>query len=168
MSNLLDLLNQALTQGRAQSVKTDDFERVSDHATRAQVGSGLAEAFRSDKTPPMGDMVSSLFGQSDGVQRAGALNKILATLGPVVAAGLASGALSRVLKPGQTQVTPAQAKEISPDVLRDVVTEAQATKPELADQLGSFYAQHSGLIKTLGAGALLIALAKMKQDMSKG
>jgi hypothetical protein len=46
-----------------------------------------------------------------------------------------------------------------------VVTEAQARKPELADQLGDFYAQHSGLIKTLGAGALLIALAKMKQNM---
>jgi hypothetical protein len=54
---------------------------------------------------------------------------------------------------------------LPPEVVRDVVNEAQAQKPELADQLGEFYAQHSGLIKTLGAGALLIALAKMKQGM---
>jgi hypothetical protein len=167
MSSLMDLLNQALNQGQAKTVNPTDFERVADNATRSQLGSGVAEAFRSDQTPPMGDMVSSLFGQSDGSQRAGALNKIITALGPVVVAGLASGALSKVLKPGQTQITPAQAKEISPEVLRDVVTEAQAKKPELADQLGAFYAQHSGLIKTLGAGALLVALVKMKQDMAK-
>ncbi len=52
--------------------------------------------------------------------------------------------------------------------MRDVITEAQAKRPELADQLGEFYAQHSGLIKTLGAGALLVALAKMKQNMDSG
>jgi hypothetical protein len=161
MSNLLDLLNQALGQGKPNAIGNDAFDRIADNATRSELGSGIAEAFRSDQTPPMGDMVSGLFGASDGVQRAGALNKVIAALG----AGLASGALAKWLRPGQTQVTPAQAKELPADVVRDVVTEAQARKPELADQLGDFYAQHSGLIKTLGAGALLIALAKMKQNM---
>jgi hypothetical protein len=161
---LLDILNQALTR---HDLKDDDIDRVADHATRAELGDGIAEAFRSDQTPPMGDMVSSLFGASDGAQRAGALNKVIAALGPAVVAGLASGALAKWLRPGQTQITPAQAKELPPDVIRDVVTEAQARKPELADQLGAFYAQHSGLIKTLGAGALLIALAKMKQNMER-
>lgn len=167
MNNLIDLLNQALNQGKSGNIRDDDFDRVADHATRSQLGTGVAEAFRSDRTPPMGDMVSSLFGKSDGAQRAGALNKIIAALGPVVVAGLASGALNKILKPGQTQITPAQAKELPPEVIRDVVNEAQARKPELADQLGAFYAQHSGLIKTLGAGALLIALAKMKQHMDQ-
>jgi hypothetical protein len=165
MSNLLDLLNQALGQGKPNAIGHDAFDRIADNATRSELGSGIAEAFRSDQTPPMGDMVSGLFGASDGVQRAGALNKVIAALGPTVVAGLASGALAKWLRPGQTQVTPAQAKELPADVVRDVVTEAQARKPELADQLGEFYAQHSGLIKTLGAGALLIALAKMKQNM---
>jgi hypothetical protein len=165
MSNLIDLLNQALNQGKNQTVRDEDFDTVAMNATRSQLGGGVAEAFRSDKTPPMGDMVSQLFGKSDAVQRAGALNKVIAALGPVVVAGLASGALSKMLKPGQTQLTPAQAQQLPPEVVRDVVTEAQAKKPEIADQLGDFYAQHSGLIKTLGAGALLIALAKMKQNM---
>ncbi len=160
--SLIDILNQALARN---DVKVDDFDSVADNATRSELGSGIAEAFRSDKTPPMGDMVSGLFGASDGAQRAGALNKVIGALGPVVVAGLASGALAKWLRPGQTQITPAQAKELPPEVIRDVVTEAQAKQPELADQLGAFYAQHSGLIKTLGAGALLVALAKMKQNM---
>jgi hypothetical protein len=162
--SLLDVLNQVLSN---QQVKDQDFDQVSNHATNAQLGAGVAEAFRSDQTPPMGDMVSQLFGRSNPQQQAGALNQIIAALGPMVVAGLASGALNKYLKPGQTQITPAQAQELPPEVIRDVVTEAQAKKPELADQLGDFYAQHSGLIKTLGAGALLIALAKMKQGMNQ-
>ncbi len=160
--SLIDILSQALQRN---DVKDDDFDKIVDNATPQDLGRGFGEAFRSDQTPPMGDMVSNLFGRSNGVQQAGLLNQVISAVGPLVVAGLASGALTKYLKPGQTQITPAQAKEIPPEVIRDVVTEAQATKPELADQLGEFYAQHSGLIKTLGAGALLIALAKMKQNM---
>jgi hypothetical protein len=161
---LLDILNQALNQ---KNVRDDDVDQVTNHATSAELGSGVAEAFRSDQTPPMGDMVANLFGRSNPQQQAGALNQIIAALGPVVVAGLASGALNKFLKPGQTQITPADAAQLPPEVVRDVVTQAQAQKPELADQLGEFYANHSGLIKTLGAGALLIALAKMKQGMDR-
>jgi hypothetical protein len=163
--SLLDILNQALNRN---DVKDDDFDRVVDHATPADLGRGVGEAFRSDQTPPMGDMVSQLFGKSNGVQQAGMLNQVISALGPAVVAGLAGGALSKWMRPGQTQITPAQAQQLPPEVVRDVITEAQAKKPELADQLGEFYAQHSGLIKTLGAGALLIALAKMKQGMDRG
>jgi hypothetical protein len=163
--SLLDILNQALTRN---DVKDDDFDRIVDHATPTDLGRGVGEAFRSDQTPPMGEMVSQLFGKSTGAQQAGALNQVISALGPAVVAGLASGALAKWLRSGQTQITPAQAQQLPPEVVRDVITEAQAKKPELADQLGEFYAQHSGLIKTLGAGALLIALAKMKQNMDRG
>jgi hypothetical protein len=161
--SLLDILSQALNRN---DVKDDDVDDVVNQATPKDLGRGVGEAFRSDQTPPMGEMVSELFGKSNGVQQAGMLNQVISALGPVVVAGLASGALAKWLKPGQTQITPEQAKQLPPDVVRDVITEAQAKKPELADQLGEFYAQHSGLIKTLGAGALLIALAKMKQNMT--
>ena len=39
---------------------------------------GLAAAFRSDQTPPFGQMVSRLFSQSGGQQQAGLLNTLLA------------------------------------------------------------------------------------------
>lgn len=163
--SLLDILNQALSRN---DVKDDDFDEVVNQATPTDLARGVGEAFRSDQTPPMGDMVSELFGKSNGVQQAGMLNQVIATLGPAVVGGLAGGALAKWMRPGQTQITPAQAQQLPPEVVRDVITEAQAKKPELADQLGEFYAQHSGLIKTLGAGALLIALAKMKQNMDRG
>ncbi len=162
---LLDILNQALSNNN--HVKDEHFDAVTHHATQEQLGSGVAEAFRSDQTPPMPDMVSSLFGKSNPQQQAGALNQIISALGPMVVAGLAGGALNKMLKPGQTQITPDQASKLSPTVVRDVVAEAQAKKPELADQMGQFYANHSGLIKTLGGAALLIALAKVKQGMNE-
>lgn len=162
--SLLDILNQALNRPTPK-IEDHEFDNIVDQVTPQDLGRGVGEAFRSDQTPPIGDMVGNLFGKSNGVQQAGALNQIISALGPAVVAGLASGALAKWLRPGQTQFTPAQARELPPEVVRDVVNEAQAQKPELADQLGEFYAQHSGLIKTLGAGALLIALAKMKQGM---
>jgi hypothetical protein len=34
--------------------------------------------------------------------------------------------------------------------------------------VSQFYAQHSGLIKTLGGAAIAIALAKMKENATRG
>ena len=110
----------------------------------------------------MGDMVSQLFGQSNGQQQAGMLNQILASLGPAAAAALAGGALSRVMAPGGQAISAEQASRLSPSEVRDVVTQAQQQSPGLADQLGRFYADHSGLIKVLGGAALLVAMTKMK------
>ena len=50
----------------------------------------------------------------------------------------------------------------------DVVENAHQMNPGIADELASFYAQHSGLIKTLGGAALAIALAKMKNHIDQG
>lgn len=140
------------------------FDEVARHATPDELGAGVAEALRSDQTPPMGEMISELFGRSSSTQQAGMLNQILASLGPVVAGALANGALGRVLRPGQTEVTPEQAKQISTRDVTDIVTHAQKEQPDVAEKLGRFYAEHSGLIKTLGSTALLIALSKMRHN----
>ena len=140
------------------------FDEVAQHASPDELGAGVAEALRSDQTPPMGEMVSQLFGRSSAGQQAGMLNQILSTLGPVVAGALANGALGRILRPGQTEVTPEQAKQISPREVTEIVNHAEKERPDVADELGRFYAQHSGLIKTLGSTALLIALAKMRHN----
>ena len=60
-------------------------------APRSHLASGLAEAFRSSETPPFGQMLGTLFGNSNGQQRAGILNKLLGAVGPGV---LASSGLS--------------------------------------------------------------------------
>jgi hypothetical protein len=140
------------------------FDEVAQQASPDELGAGVAEALRSDQTPPMGEMVSQLFGRSSSSQQAGLLNQILAALGPVVAGALANGALGRILRPGQTEVTPEQAKQVSPRDVTEIVNNAEKQRPEVADELGRFYAQHSGLIKTLGSTALLIALSKMRHN----
>ena len=70
------------------------------------------------------------------------------------------------MAPGQTQITPEQAQQLSPQQVQDVVSQANQAHPGVADQLGEFYAQHRGLINTLGGIAATIAMMKMKDHMS--
>ena len=162
---LMDMLNQALggQQGAAQ------FDQVAQNAPNDVLAKGLSEAFASNQTPDIGSMVSQLFGQSSGTQQAGMLNQLLGTLGPGVMAGLAGGALGGIMKPGQTQITPNQASQLSPQQVQDVVNHANDVHPGgVADQLGAFYAQHRGLINTLGGIAATVAMMKMKDHLSQG
>ena len=161
---LMDMLNQALGSGQQ---STAQFDQVAQNAPKDVLAKGLAEAFRSEQTPDIGSMVGQLFGQSNGTQQAGMLNQLLATLGPSVMAGLGGGALGNVLKPGQTQITPDQASQLTPQQVQDVVNHANEVHPGVADQLGSFYAQHRGLINTLGGIAATVAMMKMKDHMSQ-
>lgn len=148
-------------------VSDQHFDQVAQNVPSDVLATGLAGAFRSNDTPPIGDMVGQLFGNSNSQQQAGVLNQILSTLGPAVAAALAGGVLGRVMQPGSNHITPDQASQLSPQEVKDVVDKAHATNPGIADQLASFYAQHSGLIKTLGGAALAITLAKMKDHLSQ-
>lgn len=159
---LLDILGQVLAAGQ---VSDHHFDKVAQNTPANVLGDALAGAFRSDKTPPIGDMVSQMFGNSNGQQQADVVNRLLTVLGPAVAGALANGSLGSILSPGQQQVTPEQAGQLSPEQIRDVVNEAHDREPGIADQLGAFYSEHSGLIKTLGSAALLVALGKIKDRM---
>jgi hypothetical protein len=161
---LLDTLTQMVAGG---NVTDQHFDQIAKSAPADALGSGIAGAFRSNDTPPMGQMVGQLFGNSNGQQQSGMLNQLLATLGPAAAAALAGGALARVMSPGATQVTPEQAAKLTPQQVQAVVTHASESNPAIADQLGNFYAQHSGLIKTLGGVAMLIAMSKMKDHLAQ-
>jgi hypothetical protein len=159
---LLDVLQQALDGGNAEQ----HFDQAAQQASPGDLGAGLAAAMRSDQTPPFGDMVGQLFGQSNGAQQAGMLNQILASLGPAAAGAIGGGALSRVLQPGQTQITPEQASQLSPDEVAQIAAHAEQQRPGIVDEVSHFYAQHAGLIKVLGGTALMVALAKMKENAS--
>lgn len=160
---LLDMLGQALNQGA--QVDPKHIEGMAQQAPADVLGQVLGDTFRSPDTPDIGSLVAGMFGQSNGTQQAGMLNQIIATLGPAVAGALAGGALTKVLGGGQ-QVTPEQASQLSPEVVTQVVNEAQAREPGLADQLGQFYAQHSGLINALGGLAAMYAMNQMKNRLT--
>ena len=161
--SLMDILQSAL-QGNPET----HFDQVAQSASHDELGAGLAGAMRSEQTPPFGDMVGQLFGHSSSTQQAGVLNQILASLGPAALSGIAGGALGRMLAPGQTQITPDQASQLSPAEVSEIAAHAEKTQPGVIDQVSQFYAQHAGLIKLLGGAALAVTLAKMKENATRG
>ena len=163
----MDILNQyaGQQQGQPAPAAAQHFEQVAQQAPQAVVSHGLAEAFRADQTPPFGEMVAHLFGNSDPQQRAGLLNQLVGGLGPgLLGAGTGGplGDLVRRLGAGST-VTPEQAAAVTPEQVQQVATHAEQQNPSIIDRVSDFYAQHPTLVQTLGSAALTIALAKMAQ-----
>lgn len=159
---LMDILAKVVSGG---TVSDQHFDQVAQSVPNDVLAKGLAGAFRADETPAIGEMVGQLFGNSNGQQQAGMLNQIITALGPAAAASLAGGTLGSVMSPGSSEITPEQASQLSTQQVQEVVEHAHQSNPGIADELGSFYAQHSGLIKTLGGAALAIAMVKMKDHV---
>ncbi len=145
-----------------------DYSQVAQNAPQDVVAGGLSEAFNSNQTPPFPQMVSQLFGQSNGQQQAGLLNSLLASVGPGVLASMAGGSLmsslSGMLSGGQRQITPEQAGQISPAAVQELATHAQKQDPSVVDQVSGFYAKHPDLVKGLGITALTIAMGRMARQ----
>ena len=161
---LMDILQNALSSKEPEK----HFDQVAQNVSSEQLGAGIAGALRSDQTPPFGNMVGQLFGHSSSTQQAGLLNQILGSLGPAAAASLGGGLLGKLLQPGQTQISPEQASQLSPAQVTEIATHAEQARPGVVDQIGNFYAQHSGLIKMLGGTALLVTMAKIKEHADRG
>ncbi len=156
------------TAGNAPANTVQDFEHVSAAAPKPTLAEGLSEAFRSDQTPAFGNMLSHLFGQSNGQQQAGLLNTLLSVAGPGVIGALARAggpSLGGMLPGAQTQITPEQASQISPDAVHEIATQAEKQDPSIVDKVSAYYAEHPTLIKTLGAGALAVVMGKMANKL---
>ena len=140
-----------------------DFEQVAQAAPQPQLASGISEAFRSNQTPAFGQMLGTLFSQSNGQQQAGILNQLLGSLGPAAAGAGALGGLSSILG-GGGQVTPQQAQQVPQETVQQLAEQAKQNNPSIVDQAGSFYAQHPTLIKALGAGSLAMIMSHMSRN----
>lgn len=140
-----------------------DFAKVAERTPATAISGGLAEAFRSDSTPEFGEMISRLFAQSDGAQRAGILNQLLAAAGPALSSGGALSSLSSILARSGSQVSPGEAQQVSAETVRKLADEAQKRDPSIIDKASEFYAQHPTLVETLGAGALAVIMSHLSQ-----
>ena len=163
---ILDILQQYTDPARAPTDGVDDhFDQVARQSSPQDLGNGVAAAFRSDATPPFGQMIGDLFGRSDPQQRAGILNQILQSVGAGGLASVAGGVLGRVLGGARDNaaptITPEQASQISPADVGAIAEHAEKKDPSIMDRAGEFYAQHPDLVKGLGAAALAIALGRM-------
>ncbi len=168
----LNQLKGALAQyaeGSAQqnpdAVKAD-FDQVSRSVPPESLAEGLSHAFRSDQTPQFGQMLSQLFQSGNGQQKAGLLNTLLGAVGGASNLGGAGGALSSLmgsLGGGERTVNPAQANQVAPDSVEQLAQHAQQQNPSVIDEVSRFLTQHPGWVKTLGSGALSLAMRKMAQ-----
>lgn len=138
-----------------------DFDHVAQSAPSEHLANGVAEAFRSNQTPPFPQMLAKLFDRSDSSQRAGLLNQLIGAGG----GSLLSGLLGNV---SQGKVTPDQAQKVPTEAVERAAAQAQQQNPSIVDSVSNLYAQHPQLLKTLGGAALSIALAKIAQKQFPG
>jgi len=166
LTNIRDILNQYRT-GPATPLPTNveaDYAKVAENAPPSHIASGLAEAFRSNETPPFGQMLRSLFQNSNGQQRAGILNQLIQSVGPgLLSAGGVLGGLSNILHGTSRQLTPEQANAVSPETVEELATHAEKQNPSIVDQASAFYAQHPTLVQGLGVGALAMIMSHMSR-----
>jgi hypothetical protein len=166
---LLDILKQYSNPSKTSPGDVaGHFESVAQQASPQELGSGIAAALRSNATPPFGQAVGNLFGQSNPDQKAGVLNEILKGLGPTGLATAGGGILGRILGTGTevpaTSITPAQAAQVSPSEVSTIASTAEQRDGSIVDRVGSFYAQHPTLVKTLGVVALGAVMSHMSNQ----
>ena len=161
----LDILNRYAGAPQPQPDTPAHFEEAASNVSHETLGSALASMFRSSSTPDFGSTVGNLFSQSNPQQRAGLLNQLAQSLGPA-ALGAGGGVLGRLLgtsSAGPTPaITPEQASQVSPSEVTALATHAEQHDSSIVDNVGSFYAQHPVLVKTLGVAALAVALGHMR------
>ena len=99
--------------------------------------------------------------------RADILNMLTEKFGAGALAGVAGGALAGHEGPSTPMVDATKAGQVTSAQVRDVAVAAQQSEPGILDRIGGFYAEHPDLVKTLGAGALMVALARFKNNMGR-
>jgi hypothetical protein len=161
---LLDNVKNILSQYTSGSASAQDagahFEQVAQSADAGTLANGIAEAMRSDQTPPFDQMVAHLFSNASTDQKAAMLNAMLAAVPADKRAQLSA------LIPGAAAAAPistSQATSLAPDVVASMARQAEQHSPSIIDQMSGFYAQHPTLVKTLGTAAMMVAMRKIAE-----
>jgi hypothetical protein len=140
-----------------------DYQRAAEALPPSHLADALGEAFRSRETPPFGQMVSTLFANSNPDQRTGILNHLLSAVGPGALGSLALGSLGGVLRRGNANVSPEQAKLVSPEDVQQLAEHAEKQNPSIIDHASQFYSQHPKLVQALGAGSLALIMSHISK-----
>lgn len=168
----------------------DDFDRVAQHAPAHAMSESVAEAFRSDQTPPFPNMLGQMFSRSNPNMRANMLNQLIAMAGPAVLSGILGrgggsgmggtmgglgGMIGGLLTGGSgfgqgqiPQFTPEQAERVPSEAVEELAREAQQQNPTIIDRMSDFAAQNPELVKGLGGVAVGIALSHLLKQQRGG
>lgn len=184
-SRILDQYSAGQPQAAPQNVEPQqveqDFDHVAQQADPETLRHGIDGAFRSDQTPPFGNMVGQLFGGADPNQRAGMLNQLIGAVGPAVigsllggsnaAGGGLGGLLGGLLGNGGAaapHISPQQAQQLDAQQVQEIANHAERENPGVIDQMSRYYAQNPQLFKALGGAALAVALGHIAQRNRQG
>ena len=160
---LMDVLSQyAQRPNHPPPNVAGDFHEVAREAAPDEVSEGLAEAFRSDATPPFERMVRQLYERSDPHQREGLLNEILGSFGGM-GGGLAGNVLGGALRNAVRgdRIPAEQTRNIPASDVEAAAAQAARDNPSIIERVSRFYAEHPALVQTLGNAALSIAMSQM-------
>jgi hypothetical protein len=177
-SRILDQYSDPQAAAAQPQQVEQDYDHVARQADTDTLQQGMAQAFRSDQTPPFGNMVGQLFGQADPNQRAGMLNHLIGAVGPAVIGsllggsnaaggglgGLLGGLLNRSGGAQAPQISPQQAQQLDPQQVQEIATHAERENPGVIEQMSRYYAQNPQLFKALGGAALAVALGHIAQN----
>src|SRR5277367_3029124 len=109
------------------------FDQMAQAAPASAIAEGLSAAFKSDKTPAFGEMLSTLFNNSTGDQKAGMVNQLLSSVNPDTLKQVLSGAGLAGLVAGTTRLTPDQAQKLSPEAVQRLAAHAQNSNPSVVE-----------------------------------
>jgi hypothetical protein len=165
---ILDELGKLASQFASGQVSDTQVHETYDRTARAvpqeDLAGGLAEAFRSDQTPPFQQMVTDLFNRSNPQEKAGLLNQLIAALGPQLSQAIAAGGLGSLAGTlSKGSVTPQQASQMQPQQVEVLAEKAAQHDPSIMEKAAGFYAQHPTLVKAIGAASLAFLLGRMSQ-----
>jgi len=128
----------------------------------------LSQVFNSSETPAFSQMLGGLFGQSNSGTQASVLNELLAAAGPAVLGSIMNrGGLSGLggVLGGNAprELSPEEAAQVPPEEVQELAKHVEQHNPSVVDRMSEIYAAHPTLIKTLGTGAMILALRKISQ-----
>lgn len=159
------LLQQYSSAGAAPTADTHQhFDQVAKAVDPATLSSGIGAMMKSPDTPAFGNIVGQLFGNGNGDQKASMLNTLLAGGAPGVLSQLSS------LIPGLSSgaaISPQQAQALPADAVTKIAAQAESHDPSIVDKMSAVYAAHPTLVKTLGAGAMMLALREIGKSLQK-
>jgi len=161
MDSVKTLLAQYSGGSPSDETAAAHFDQVAQSAAPGMLASGISAAMRSDQTPAFGDIVSQLFANGTGSQKAGMLSALLSAASPdqrAQLAGMLGGA------PADLSLNEQHVASLSPQDVASMAKTVEAHNPGIIDTMSSFYAQHPTLVKTLGSAAMMIAMRKIAEQ----
>lgn len=174
LMGMLGGILQQVESGQAPPNLTQHMDNAATAIPQGALGDVLSHVFNTGSPEAGGfsSMLGGLFGQSPSGTQANVLNQLIAAAGPnVLSSIMGSGALSGlagVLGGGAPrQLTPEEAAQVPADEVTQLANHVQQSNPGIIDSMSQIYSAHPTLVKTLGTGAMMLALRKISEMQNR-